>query len=242
MVPYCNRIDAGRFATSSHVVHLPPNMPGSDHPHPLHGFGWQASWNLVEVSEHHARIAHRYIGGAWPWAYLAEQHFALSPDGLDYRMSIVNQSGEPMPCGLGLHPYLPRDGAIYRGLHRGQWYTGEDGLPNNLELAERPRDWWDGAAVDSRLVDTVYTGREGALSIAWPDRNLELEIAPSAQLPLTAVFVPPECDFFCVEPMSHQTDALNRDPAQMVRLDPGAEFSIQIGFRARDFMRPQTDR
>jgi aldose 1-epimerase len=119
-----------------------------------------------------------------------------------------------MPAGIGLHPWLPRnDRTRFRSLHRGEWQTGATGLPLRLETGPQPRDWWDGQPVASRLVDTVYTGRVGSMAVIWPDTGLMLGVTPSDTLAFTVVYVPPGKHHFCVEPVSHMTDAVNRHEA-----------------------------
>ena len=57
------------------------------------------------MSERGAEL--RHDAGEWPWAYEARQEFALDERGLSVRLTCRNASGEPMPCGLGQHPYFP---------------------------------------------------------------------------------------------------------------------------------------
>ena len=68
---------------------------------------------------------------------------------------------------------------------------------------------WMGGPVSSRHVDTVYAGREGALTIEWIDRGIELTLSQSHELSYTVVYVPPERNFFRVEPVSHRTNAVH---------------------------------
>jgi hypothetical protein len=79
-----------------------------------------------------------------------------------------------------------------------------------LHEADAPTDWWHGAPAKSRVVDTVYTGREGAITIHWPDTGLRATMTPGDNLPFTVVYTPAADDYICVEPVSHATDAVNR--------------------------------
>jgi aldose 1-epimerase len=235
LVPFSGRIAHGRFTAGAHDVMLAPNLPGADHPHTLHGFGWLTEWTAISHDNGHAELEHVYPGGAWPWRYRAVQSFGLAPDGLTMRLTLQNLGDAPMPAGLGFHPYFPRTpDATYRGLHRGEWQNSPDCLPMTLKEKAQPADWWDGRPVGSRAVDTVYTGREGALSIQWPGRGLALEMTPSDNLGFTVVYVPEGKDFFCVEPVSHMADAVNRPGADtgLAWLAPAASISVQIMLRA----------
>ncbi|MEO6716932.1 MAG: aldose 1-epimerase [Novosphingobium sp.] len=236
LVPFSNRIAYGRFTESDREVRIRPNFPGSDHLHPLHGFGWLSPWATVAAKNHSAVIEHIYLGEEWPWRYRAEQTFELTNAGLQISLALTNLDHTPMPAGVGFHPYFPRnEGTRYTGLHRGEWRNDADCLPLSLTERAEPRDWWEGGPVAARYVDTVYTGRSGALSIQWPDRDLELDVSPSDNLPFTVVFTPASETFFCVEPVSHMSDAVNRNDAAsgIVRLKHGATMTAYVRFVAR---------
>jgi aldose 1-epimerase len=231
MVPFSNRIAHGRFSSSGKDVCLSPNFPVDHHPHPLHGFGWLSAWQVMEQDAASATLEHAGPGGEWPWPYRAQQSFSLNDEGLEITLSLTNLGATPMPTGLGFHPYFPRtDKTIYRAKHRGEWLNDHDCLPRHLNLGPEPRDWWEGEAVGTRVVDTVYIGREGPLIIGWPERGLQLTIEPTANLPFTAIYSPPGADFFCVEPVSHMTDAVNRDRPDngLVWLECGETLTVGI--------------
>lgn len=232
LVPFSNRIAFGRFAAGGRSVAIAPNFPGQDHPHPLHGFGWLAHWSVLEVTPSSIRMRHLHEPGAWPWRYAAHQDIWVDDEAVIVSLSICNLSAEPMPAGLGLHPYFPRtDATLYRALHRGEWTNSDDGLPRSLNEGQAARDWWSGRPVGSRAVDTVYTDRAGPIEIEWPERRMTLIMEPDAQLSHTVVYTPSGAHFFCVEPVSHVTDALNGDPRSMMWLDPDQETESRVRFR-----------
>jgi aldose 1-epimerase len=134
IVPFSNRIANGRFDWQGRRVGIAPNFPGSNHPHPLHGFGWLSSWHVSDSSRTTAVLEHVYPGGEWPWPYRAELVYALDERGLRASLSLTNLADTAMPAGVGFHPYFPRDtGTIYRGLHCGEWRNDGDCLPLSLE-------------------------------------------------------------------------------------------------------------
>lgn len=234
LVPFSNRIAWGRFSHAGREISLRPNFPGSDHPHPLHGFGWLVPWDVAEVSNNHALLDHHHPGRQWPWPYRAEQRFSLSEDGLVMGLSVTNLGEAAMPAGLGFHPYFPRDpDTIYCGRHRGEWETDEEGLPLQLHREAGPKDWWAGQPVASRLVDTVYEDRDGPLTIQWPSRGYRVKIAPSDNITRTVVYTPAGQDFFCVEPVTHATNAHNgASDLGLVWLGRGETQSISVHVQA----------
>jgi len=235
LVPFSNRIAHGRFRAGGRAFRLAPNFPGRDHPHTLHGFGWLSPWRVAEADEARAVLVHEHEAGEWPWSYRAEQEFALSEAGLRHSLAVTNLSATPMFAGLGVHPYFPRSArTLYRGLHRGEYQVDGEVLPVGLDLRAEAIDWWQGAPVATRPIDTAYTGREGALAIVWPERNLSLAIEPSPALTFTVVYVPRDEDIFCVEPVSHAIDAINdADPQSgALWLGPRETMRIHIDYRA----------
>lgn len=227
LLPFSNRIAGGHFVAGGMSVRLAPNLPGIDQPHAIHGFGWQALWQVAEQSASEAVLAHHYAPGAWPWTYRATQRFALSDDGLLLRLAIQNQASSPMPAGLGLHPYFPRAGASVDLRVAGRWDSDGDCLPTRWQsLADEP-DWLGAAPLDH-----VFTGRSGPIMIAWPEWHLT--ISPATELSFTVVYAPAGADFFCVEPVSHMTDAVNRaeptDVTGLRWLAPDEIWETQVRF------------
>ena len=233
LVPFSNRIAFGRFQAHGMDVQLAPNFPGSDDPHTLHGYGWLSPWTVQSYGPCVATIGHHHRADGWPWSYYAEQRFELAEDGLTIALSVTNLSDSLMPAGLGIHPYLPRvPDAVYRGYHRGEWQNNEDCLPQRLDERDCAIDWWQGGAVAQREVDTVYTNRHGPISILWPSRDLSLQINPNEALPHTVVYTPKDQNFFCIEPVSHSTNALNSMSSSMRWLDLYEIFEVSTSFSA----------
>jgi aldose 1-epimerase len=213
LLPFSNRIAFGRFSADGRNVVLPRNHPADpDHPHALHGLAWHLPWTLATATPTSCHLRLDVPAGAWPWAWRGDQWLTLDPHGLTHRIALTNLAAGRMPAGIGFHPWLPRNAlTLFRSRHAGEWQTATDRLPVRLESRHEPVDWWHGQPVGTRIVDTVYTGRSGSMTVDWPDRRLALEITPSDSLSFTVVYVPAGADHFCVEPVSHMTDAINRD-------------------------------
>ncbi|MBU6206700.1 MAG: aldose 1-epimerase [Alphaproteobacteria bacterium] len=234
LVPFSNRIASGRFSYGGMPVRLNPNLSGTAHP--LHGYGWLSEWQIVEASASSALLEHRYpAGGEWPWRYVARQRFDLEATGLVMALSITNLGASAMPAGLGYHPYFQRyPQTRYLGRHTGEWQNSQDCLPVRLDARAEAIDWWCGQPVGNRIVDTVYGGRSGALAITHPDQGLTITLSPSENLPFTVVYTPDGEDYFCVEPVSHITNAHNLDRKDngLVDLLPGQSLCVECHVRA----------
>ena len=110
MLPFCSRINTGRFQYGEHEVALAPNFPPE--PHAIHGFGWQGLWQLDTQDEHGCVLVYEHDGAAsddtgWPWTFRASQRLTLSDSGLWVTLTLENLSNDVMPAGMGLHPHFP---------------------------------------------------------------------------------------------------------------------------------------
>ncbi len=229
LVPFSNRIANGKFALKGQKFQLAPNAPAVDAKNPIHGYGWLSAWNVVSAGGTSAVIEHTHDGDKWPWRYRARQQVSVKHDGLSLQLHVTNLDKTAMPAGLGFHPYFPRKAdTIYHGLHKGEWQVDEGCLPVDLNEMPEPQDWWNGQPVGSRGVDTVYARREGPLTLHWPDIAAKATIRPSDNLPFTVVYTPGGRDFFCVEPVSQETDAVNADSGMMTMLAPGETMSASL--------------
>lgn len=73
----------------------------------LHGWGLRRPWEVVDESAHCCVLQLDSPAQAeWPWHYQAYLSYTLDADGLDVQLSLTNLSAQPMPAGLGLHPYF----------------------------------------------------------------------------------------------------------------------------------------
>jgi aldose 1-epimerase len=231
LLPFANRIANARFVVDGRQIAL---EPARDELHALHGTGWLRAWGVAASGADWAelRLASATGDGGWPWAWQGGQWFQLTEFGYRHRISLTNLGDTPMPAGIGLHPWLPRTPAThYLGLHSAEWQPGPDSLPRDFTAVATPFDWWDGMPVASRRVDCCQVGRDGTLLIDWPERGLRLEIVPDAVFGFTQVYVP-DADYFCVEPVSHLPDAVNRVGDTGLRwLATGESLSGSVDFR-----------
>lgn len=232
LVPFSNRIAQSRFRWGGERVELPRNHPMDDQCPVLHGVGWLREWSLIGQDDHNAEMLLEHAADrSWPWAMTAKQSVRVKHDSFVIQLALTNCDTRPMPAGLGFHPYFPRDdGTLYHALHQGEWRTDAGCIPTELAQRSAPRDWWEGEPVATRSVDTVYTRRQGDLRVVWPERGIGADIRPSQDLSYTTVYVPAGEDYFCVEPVSHMTDAFNRtDQASGVRvLAPRESWSVSM--------------
>lgn len=229
LVPFSNRIAQGCFSVDGKSVNIPPNHPAASSHHAIHGHGWTTAWEVIAKSEEALHLRYQHPADSWPWDYTCDQEITLTAHGYIHKLAITNQSATDMPAGLGFHPYFPRTGAQLHTIFEGFWDAADDGLPTEW-IAKTGA--YDLSADDP--VDTVFTGRKTAHRIEWPTHQLTM--TPDADLSETHIFVPPGEDYFCVEPVSHMTDAVNRDGLKV--LSPGETWSTRVEFSVTENDQP----
>jgi aldose 1-epimerase len=232
LIPYSNRIRNGRFRFRGEEYRLPLNF--GDYPHSIHGVGWQMPWRLRILADRVVEIDVSSDGSEWPFAFDAKQMFSLNGRDLRHEITLTNRGDAAMPVGLGMHPYFPRHGnAVLTADVTAVWLTDETCLPT--ERVACPDRWnlGAGARVDALCCDNQFEPWNGSARISWPDEQMSLDIKASDDLNRLIVYAPEGRDFFCVEPVSHVTDAFNRsadgmppETSGMRILEPGESWRV----------------
>jgi aldose 1-epimerase len=210
MVPYSNRIEHGKFEFGDKRIQLQLNM--MPHPHSIHGHGFQNPWQIIEYTHSSAAMVYEHSGGesGWPWVYRAEQHFTLTDDSLVTSLSIKNCSQEPMPAGLGMHPYFPKtdDVQLDIGLNK-VWMPDNTGVPQTL--ADIPEQWQltNHRKLHNLVLDYCFTDWNGNARIVWPEHNIGLTLSHTGLFKHMVIYIPEKQNYFCIEPVSHITNAFN---------------------------------
>jgi aldose 1-epimerase len=232
LVPWSNRIREGGFAFGGRAVSLPLNRPPERHA--IHGLGFQTGWTVADLGPARAVLEHRHAPGAWPWAYRAVQQIVLTPESLELELGLSNEGDAAMPAGLGWHPYFPRTPqTTLTARVGGLWLTDLEVMPTACVTPTPEQDPGRGLAVDRVALDNVFVGWDGQAVIEWPERGGRLRLTTRGPLGNLVVYTPTGQPFFCVEPVSHITDAFNlaaagqRDTG-MLTLAPGE--SVRAGF------------
>ena len=230
LVPYVNRIRGGRFHFHGREVRLAPNMAGD--PSPLHGQGWLKAWTVDDITEASALLSFCHGAGEWPWDYEAHQEFELDERGLSVSLTCRNASPEPMPCGLGQHPYFdcgPETRIDTRVTHA--WTIDEDVLPVERVVADGRYDLRE-RLVCGQGLDNGFDGWNGEARLSDPEWPYEVVIS-SLQARFFQLYSPAAGAIFVAEPVTHANAALNAPEEQwdelgMRVLDPGETMRLDM--------------
>jgi aldose 1-epimerase len=209
LAPYSNRLGYRRFRWLGQDHTTQANF--DDNPHSVHGVAWQRPWwvvagsnkpsapgsNLaqVEVAYTHRADAH------WPFAFELRQRFELTPEALTVHLAFTNLALQPQPVGLGWHPYFPKRGRSRLHIElTDRWENDASGLPTRRV----PQPGID-ADLAHLAFDNCFEGWTGAARI----RDEKLSLRLTSSLPYLVVFTPDTKPYFCVEPVSHVSNAIH---------------------------------
>ena len=230
LVPYVNRVRGGAFSFRGRKVRLAPNMAGD--PSPLHGQGWLNPWRVEVAGEGHASLSYVHEPGEWPWAYEARQQFTLDEGGFWVVLTCANLSEEPMPCGLGEHPYFPCGAQTRIDTNvTDVWTVDEKVLPVERVPAEGRYDLND-RLVCGQDLDNGFGGWGGAARMSDPGWPYEVRLI-SHDARFFQLYSPRAGGIFVAEPVSHANAALNAPEEHwpelgMRVLDPGQAMSMAM--------------
>jgi aldose 1-epimerase len=208
LVPYSNRLGYRRFRWLGREYTTQPNF--DDNPHSVHGVAWLRAWSVVQEpapSTTRATLRYRHEGDAhWPFAFEIEQRFELTEQALDVRLHFKNLAAHAQPVGLGWHPYFPKRTRSRLHIELAErWDNDATGLP--VRRVAQPGIDADVAHLE---FDNCFAGWRGAARL----RDEKLSLRLTSSLPYLVVFTPQTKPYYCVEPVSHVSNAIHMaDPA-----------------------------
>lgn len=230
LLPYSNRILNGRFLWRGAQIQLPLNNPPMRHS--IHGHGWQNPWDVKEKDKTSVTLSYRHKADSWPFDYSAKQQISIQKHSLLLELSLKNEGYEEMPAGLGFHPYFTRTAKSRVVAKTGKmWAVDEEVMPTELvnpplDLARKP-----GLEISNHQLDNVFTDFSGCVNLYWPEWRVKAQVTTSEHCCFMVLFSPEGKNFYCVEPVTHSTDAINRAQCGEKNtgykvLKPGEELSI----------------
>ena len=235
LIPFSNRIADGRAVFDGKTYQFPINMPPE--PHTIHGDGWTSAWTVECDEPTRAILAH--APDDTPFPYAARQIFDLAEDSLTATLEITNTGDRRIPAGFGHHPYFPRTDDLTLEMALPEvWMPDERHLPVGKEPVP---DAWDFSTPKKLAsltnLDHDFTGGEVAAVLHWPSSGMRLMIDADPIFRHVVVFVPPERNYLCVEPVTHVANAVNlanagHDNTGLRVLQPGEMLCGSMRFSA----------
>ena len=176
LVPYANRIRDARLVFAGRQHALARNF--GDHPHSIHGVGWQSAWDTIEHRDTRATLAlvHDARGesaAAWPWPFRATQTFDLAAyadrASLATTLTIENTGAALFPFGLGWHPFFQRDATTTLAFGAEHvWINDATQLPVECIASSGKWSFAQPRSCGEDAIDNVFCGFGGPLTCARP--------------------------------------------------------------------------
>ena len=228
MLPMCNRAFGAKLDSGFECYPLPANDPSGAN---IHGFSWQNDWDVVLQTP--TRVVLQHIGrGLGPYDYTATCGVTLTAAGVSFDLRITHQGKDPLPYGMGFHPWFPADESTLVSFGaRSEIYMAEGFRPVSSGPVRPQHEFARGRAIrliqDGKDQETAanYLDWDGTMQITWPNRRLAVVLQASPNLRSPVVWSPVGAEFVCFEPQSHavgaQTEGFVRALAPMQTLAQG---------------------
>lgn len=207
LAPYSNRIGYRHFRWLGRDYSTAPNFDEGN-PHSLHGTAWQEAWRVVSASATRAELTLTHLANAhWPFNFDVVQRFELADNALTMQLSLTNIDARTQPVGLGWHPYFPKRERSRLHIECSQRWESD---PTTQLPTRRVAQGGIDGEVRHLDFDNCFEGWSGVARLR--DEKLALKVTSS--LPYLVVFTPPHRDYYCIEPVSHVSNAIQMgDPA-----------------------------
>ncbi len=221
MAPWCNRLTAEPAPFRGRRVDLPANFRDGS---AIHGQVYERAWSVDGEGAYSISAG----GNGWPWLYRVGLRLrVLAERTLRIEQSLTNISDEPMPGGVGIHPWFrsPVQVAVNGGaVHP----TNSDRVPaepaaGRLDLRQ-PRELPDG-------IDGAWTElAEPAAELRWPQFDLRAVMRVEGRQRYIVAASPPDVDAVAIEPQTHAAFGLSRllrgEGGGLTLIEPGEQLQL----------------
>jgi aldose 1-epimerase len=259
LFPFPNRISGGHFTHAGKQYQLPLN----DGPkvNAIHGFACRRAWRVVDqgANASSAWITGEFHGdrdapdcrSLWPTDYRIRVTYRLGAGKLGIEAEVSNPDAQPMPFGLGYHPYFrvpfvagvaPADCTVQVPA-KSFWELKESLPTGERRPVDASRDLNKPRRFTDLTLDDVLTDLPESRGADGMQECGSIQGAPGARLQVLCspgfremvVFTPAHREAFCIEPYTCTTDAVNLQArgvdAGWLTLPPGGRWLAVVQMR-----------
>lgn len=236
------------FPTPNRTKHNRFMFEGKEYSALMHGFIKKQQFNItsLEVNDENAEIlayveTNAKILEQFPFRFRLDLRFTIESHQITYQYTVYNLDDFNMPYGFALHPFFslePKKTSI-TVKSNSVMERMEDKIPTG-ELTPVQGTLYDlnkPRLVSELDLDDVYTQLHGIPQVHIDTEYLSLNVEVSDVFSHLVVYTPPGADFFCVEPQTCATDAINLYTAGHIKnsglriVRPGELDSGKVRFR-----------
>lgn len=238
LMPYSGPLFGTGFAFQGATYALDPTV--REEPTATHGDAWIAPFEIRQQTRHSLLLEynHEPQPGTFPFRWRGIIAYDLSDKGLSITLTVTSRDHRVMPCGLGFHPYFPKQkGTRLRFDAVGVWPAdAPEAVNEGCGPMIEGLSFCDGPDVSNMVVDRLYEGWDGKAELIYPDGFRTIVTADGA-LDKMQIYSAWHYPYVCVEPVSNANDGFNRMaagvPSHGVRvLEPGRAMSGSIHIRS----------
>ena len=228
LAPWANRLSEDGFFANGKKFRLNPdlgNIRRDQNQHPIHGLltvspDWAvtavaADADAATVTSRLEFWKHPELMAQFPFAHSIEMTFRLHEGALEVQTTIENLSADPMPVGIGYHPYFQLHDAP-----RDQWkvhLAARDHLTLSKMLIptgeRKPVEFPELLPLAGVRLDDVFGGlvRNAAdrATFSVEGAREKISVIYGPKYTVAVVYAPTGRQFICFEPMSAITDGFN---------------------------------
>lgn len=228
LAPWANRLSEDAFFANGKKFRLNPdlgNIRRDQNQHPIHGLlTVSPDWTVTAVAADAdaATVTSRLefwkqpeLMAQFPFAHSIEITFRLHEGALEVQTTIENLSADPMPVGIGYHPYFQ-----LHDVPRDQWkvhLAARDRLTLSKMLIptgeRKPMEFPELLPLTGVTLDDVFGGlvRDAAdrATFSVEGAREKISVIYGPKYTVAVVYAPACRQFICFEPMSAITDAFN---------------------------------
>jgi aldose 1-epimerase len=223
MAPWCGRIDTGPVPIGARVVDLGSNFPDGT---AIHGQVHTQPWERRGDGTFYIEGG----GDGWPWNYEARLRVEVREPTVRLDLSLVNRSSDPMPAGLGIHPWFRRP--VRLAIRGDAYHSPNTATPPH---AERVLGHFDLRKVGQMADDLDATWTDLAdppVELVWPDAEIRARMWSTPPVAYVVAASPSDVDAIAVEPQTHAPQGLRRlvqgEPGGLTMLGPGQSLGLTV--------------
>lgn len=247
-----NRIDQGKFTFNGRDYVFDINEKGIYH---IHGLVHNVPWRVISTSTDGAATVttgirsddHPSIKKAYPHSFELRMTFSLKGSRMDFIVEAENFGSEPMPFGIGFHPYfnVPLHSASSKAnctvkVPAGQVWELANFIPTGKRLpVTSSHDLREPVQLSTVMLDDVYTDLDlvdGASVVEFKDNGIDVivEYGAGSEFKHWVIWTgrTPDDPFVCLEPYTWVTNAPNLDlpheETGLIVLDGGETFTDRM--------------
>lgn len=217
---------------------------GQIRPMPQHGFARRSPWRVVARSRDSVAMELADTDAtraAYPFQFSHRVTYALRQGRLHFTQEIENRSPDPMPFGVGIHPYLPvpitPKGARSRcflKMPECVTYTPV-GKMESFVASPRPAEE---LSINEDFSGTLFLGefKQKEITLVDPESGVEIAVnwEDAPEYRHCALWSSStEAPFFCVEPWTSLPNAFGRRDGELTLLQPGQVLKSQLYLEVR---------